>query len=1027
MLRNKLFVLLSLVSAVFAGDLVALKKNLSHNDGPRNINSIRICALRVDFQQDDKEITSGSGKFLFEPETDDTLNSKFKIDPVPHNRAYFRDHILALANFYHHASNGKLTVDVSNSEVYPLNDEDTYTVSQAMDYYNPFLEEDSVDVRLPKLFIEGVQLADAEVNFADYDVVVIFHAGVGQDFAVELDPTPYDIPSVYLNKGDISKALGNPENFTGISVDNGNTLLDECIILPETQNHTLYEKWDEVFLTDNAFDVQVGLNGTFAFMFGFYLGIPGMYNTETGDAGVGRWGMMDQGSVNLNGLVPALPNAWVRHYLGWIDPAEAKKNQKVRLSHAESGADTMAWKIPIDEDEYFLVENRCNFLRNQWNLDSIRNNIYDELPADANFPSVLPLIRDSIGAVFSPETGVLLSVPRYDVGLPGSGLLIWHIDESVIEPNIATNSINNEREHRGVHLEEGDGAVDIGFPPASMFSDVHNGWGFDAWFAGNEGFWDVNRKFYNSEDSAHVGFTDYTFPNTRNNDDVYTGIAIDSIGQSGEVMEFVIEFAAKDGNFPVAFGSDVKAMDFCDIDNDGNEEIIVVSNKVYIYNAIGKLINEIDYSENGLLIDKVKVQCTDQKLFMVIQFGTRVKIQEYKTKDSGFALENEIELENSEVTSNSIYQNGILTFCVNNSTGFNILQIEDSEIKYSNTPAKGVKIGYTSENIYYLTEGGELITGDLDIQNSAWSSIDLEYDNETSQSLAIGHLSVNNHVVITTDNRLINVYTDLGIFYDVAVKCVSDPIISDINSDGKNDIVVASKNQIFAFDENLILLPNFPIELPNLFKDKEFDKMIYSADIDGDDKTLEIVVFIKDIGVAVFNSKGELVSGFPIATITPENEMSGLFMQDRQTSFLSIGNSIMNSVTLSDNSLDEKAWVKNGYDGNSYYYPYQPIVTVVEDDALLNKKKTFCWPNPVENNECYIRYWVNENCDLTINIFNMAGQFVKSFTVGSMLPGQYNEITWNVADIESGVYFAIIKAEKGSKTETETEKIMIIK
>ncbi len=235
----------------------------------KDISSVKICALRVDFQIDENQLTSGIGKFLYSAETDDTLCSKFKIDPIPHNRDYFRDHIISLSNFYAHASNGKLTIDVSNSEIYPLNDGETYTLSNEMDYYNPFLEKDSVDIRLAELFVEAVQIADDDVNFADFDVVVIFHAGVGQDFAFDLDPTPYDIPSAYLNANDIKKAMSNIDNYQGISVDNGSTFLNEGIILPEGQNHILYENWDEVFMTENPFDYQIGLNGTLVFQFGF--------------------------------------------------------------------------------------------------------------------------------------------------------------------------------------------------------------------------------------------------------------------------------------------------------------------------------------------------------------------------------------------------------------------------------------------------------------------------------------------------------------------------------------------------------------------------------------------------------------------------------------------------------------------------------------------------------------------------------------------------------------------------------------
>jgi M6 family metalloprotease-like protein len=173
-----LFVILITAITTQAGIQVAKELN-----PPKSINNVKICALRVDFPEDDNELTTGKGKFLYTAETHDTLCSKFKIDPVPHNRAYFKDHLTSLGNFYTHASNGNLIVDIANSEVYPINEENTYTVSHKMDYYNPFLEDDSVDIRLAELFVEAVELADNDVNFSDYDLVILFHAGVGQDFA----------------------------------------------------------------------------------------------------------------------------------------------------------------------------------------------------------------------------------------------------------------------------------------------------------------------------------------------------------------------------------------------------------------------------------------------------------------------------------------------------------------------------------------------------------------------------------------------------------------------------------------------------------------------------------------------------------------------------------------------------------------------------------------------------------------------------------------------------------------------------
>ena len=71
------------------------------------------------------------------------------------------------------------------------------------------------------------------------------------------------------------------------------------IILPETQNHLHYDISLDMF-SDASFpcDYQYGLTGTFALMMGFAIGLPPLWNIETGESGVGIFGLMDQGSNN---------------------------------------------------------------------------------------------------------------------------------------------------------------------------------------------------------------------------------------------------------------------------------------------------------------------------------------------------------------------------------------------------------------------------------------------------------------------------------------------------------------------------------------------------------------------------------------------------------------------------------------------------------------------------------------------------------------------------------------------------------
>lgn len=160
--------------------------------------------------------------------------------------------------------------------------------------------------------------------------------------------------------------------------------------------------------------------GVMAHEFGHDLTWPDLYDTDGSSEGVGEWSIMGSGSWNSTtgyyGSVPALPDAWLKWYQGWINPVPVNGVlSSVMIS--QSATNPTAYLLGnnpfgVDWDsnnhsgsgEYFLVENR-------------------------NY------------------TG-------YDAGLPGCGLLITHIDESVSSGNV------NEL-HPLVKIIEADGKNDL--------------------------------------------------------------------------------------------------------------------------------------------------------------------------------------------------------------------------------------------------------------------------------------------------------------------------------------------------------------------------------------------------------------------------------------------------------------------------------------------------------------------------------------------------------------------------------------
>ena len=155
--------------------------------------------------------------------------------------------------------------------------------------------------------------------------------------------------------------------------------------------------------------------GTPAHELGHTLGLPDLYDYDlSSTGGVGMWSLMSYGLWNsvpgdLIGETPALLDAWSKSVLGWVVPHVVQGNEPgrevtavetnpdvVQILHNPNGAE-FAWGSP-GVGEYFLVEN-----------------------------------RQKIG---------------YDAALPGSGLLVWHIDESM--------GGNTNDTHRLVDLEEAD-------------------------------------------------------------------------------------------------------------------------------------------------------------------------------------------------------------------------------------------------------------------------------------------------------------------------------------------------------------------------------------------------------------------------------------------------------------------------------------------------------------------------------------------------------------------------------------------
>ncbi|MFO8184684.1 MAG: hypothetical protein R6U39_11025, partial [Candidatus Aegiribacteria sp.] len=164
--------------------------------------TMRVCMVRVQFLEDFTDLTTGDGRINLEA------------DP-PHDRTYFQGLADGLASYYQDVSGGQLLLE---TDIYPAGLNDCYTLPHQMMYYgytDPYMEGPCM------LLHDAVLAADQDVDFSQYDAVLIVHAGSGQEADI-LGDSPGDIGSMFLTLTDLIYYLpGAGLDYRGIPTDDG--------------------------------------------------------------------------------------------------------------------------------------------------------------------------------------------------------------------------------------------------------------------------------------------------------------------------------------------------------------------------------------------------------------------------------------------------------------------------------------------------------------------------------------------------------------------------------------------------------------------------------------------------------------------------------------------------------------------------------------------------------------------------------------------------------------------------------------
>jgi len=186
---------------------------------------------------------------------------------------------------------------------------------------------------------------------------------------------------------------------------------------------------------------SIGHIGVIAHETGHFFGLPDLYDTDGGGAGIGSYGLMAN-SWGFDGsqMCPPHLSPWSKWQLGWIDPVNISQTGEYSLGQSETNNEYFVITDGFASNEYLMIENRQR--------------------------------------------------AAFDCSLPQGGLAIWHIDDlaGFNTEGFPTKQWPRNGKHYRVALAQADGRFNLeANHNRGDAGDVHHAEGVDAMAPGPDG------------------------------------------------------------------------------------------------------------------------------------------------------------------------------------------------------------------------------------------------------------------------------------------------------------------------------------------------------------------------------------------------------------------------------------------------------------------------------------------------------------------------------------------------------------
>lgn len=1039
-------------------------------------DTVRVLALMVDFQEDTDDRTSGNGKFgsIYGYDYGTEI-----LDPLPHDRNYFRQHLQFLENYVRKSSGWKtiLKAEVLDGIV---------TMPKKLGDYS-FRKNES-EAPVAQFAVDAWTLAGqqfASTRFGDYHMFVIFHAGRGRDIDLVsvqgYDPTPLDIPSLSFTPDSFRRLLG--ASFDGVPMPDGSRI-ENCAVLPTTNIR-------EIPMIDGSTGLlEITINGLLAASFGTYAGLPDLFDTKTGKTGIGRFGLMDgEGIFAYGGIAPPEPSAWEKQQLGWTLPREAapgKQNYLLTTSDTLSTPDVL--RVSITGREYWLLENRQ---RDRGGDGQLVTFVSGGQVQQVRMP------KDTIGFENSNVQqlkGVIVDVEDYDWALPGGrvvvddreaivngGILVWHIDESVIEANLAGNTVNTGKGARGVDLEQAGGPQDIGVDIQTVFgTETGTGSALDYWTRDN-----LSPVYKNRFDS-------YTMPNTRANSGAFTHVTMDNFSAQGPIM--TLDVAVGDNTispvsgWPVDLSALLRSTDTlghiqaADLDGDGVDELLAI-----LSGTIGDTARLVAFRQNGQ-----PVHGNSGVVALIPQAGRFTAPP--AVGDINGDGRPEIVLHAGvagETVGSDVW---IFATVDGDADGYfdprfhfhfptfvdvhqrTVTMLQSSIPQILQQRAVFQVLGNGADTLYRVTDTIERIV--IPHETQAYSTY-----GASAVSLSTGQIAgLGKYYTFFLDasgGSSVPGWKSLGMSSPLRYTAALKPptITADFDGDGVSDIAYVRETPPWNVADRFLMLiaiveePQGPNANQSGNQPLPVSRMdaLSAADVDGDGRT-DLLVSDSSGTVAALNyalatideyllplsprfvlavkgegARGDQVfavgrdrvhqiltgaksaDGFPVALqehadVTLLRTVAGRLgiaaaTREGQLFLYETGRSI---------KAEDLVWKSRYADERNSLSRAAGAAASAPIAAFFPPERCYNWPNPVYDNITRIRFYVAEDALVTVKIYDLAGDKVDELH-GSAIGGTDNELTWNVEGIQSDTYLAHVEVTAAGKKGEKIIKIAVVK